>query len=228
MLSHLLEPQAKTGTLCVLAHCDDETIVCGGLLARLAANGGKVLAVALCGRDPKRREELQAACRCLGISCAAFDYRDASLTETLFPEIASEITGLIREGRPDLLITHDPEFDYNHDHLFLGRCVPFAAQKAGMSETGHRPKLLIAGEVHVPIPFPDFLVDVTAQMPAVQAAIACHASQLAAPHKKDYYSRLLAARGHWRGVQAGCGAAMAFRRLPLPVIGDLYGAPAAI
>ena len=228
MLSEFLKPGATIRTLCVLAHCDDETIVCGGLLARLAANGGKVLAVALCGRDPKRREELQAACRCLGISCAAFDYRDASLTETLFPEIASEITGLIREERPDLLITHDPEFDYNPDHLLLGRCVPYAAQKAGMSETGHRPKLLIAGEVNVPISFPDFLVDVTAQMPAVQAAIACHASQLAAAHKKDYYSRLLAARGHWRGVQAGCGAAMAFRRLPLPVIGDLYGAPAAI
>ena len=228
MLRQFLEPRAKTGTLCVLAHCDDETIVCGGLLARLAANGGKVLAVALCGRDPKRRKELKAASRCLGISCAAFDYQDATLTESLLPGIVSEITGLIREERPDLLITHDPEFDYNPDHLLLGRCVPYAAQKAGMSETGHRAKLIIAGEVNVPIPFPDFLVDVTEQASAVQAAIACHASQLAATHKKDYYSRFLEARGHWRGVQAGCGAAMAFRRLPLPVIGDLYGVPTAI
>jgi LmbE family N-acetylglucosaminyl deacetylase len=228
MLSELLKPGAKARTLCVLAHCDDETIVCGGLLARLAANGAQALVLTLCGRDAGRRTELEAACQCLGVRCATFDYEDAALADAAPSEVVGLVTGVIREEKPDLIITHDPEFDYNADHLFLGHCVVLAAQKAGMSEGGHRPRLLIAGEVHVPIPFPDYLVNVTAQMPAVRKAMASHASQLIASHKKDYYTRLLEARGRWRGVQGGCEMAMAFRRLALPPIGDLYGSPAAI
>ena len=214
--------------LAVVAHADDETILCGGLLARFAA-GGAATALVVCGADPRRRAEFDAACACLGVAGEALDHGDATLTDADAPALVATVAARIRAFKPDIVVTHDPQFDYNPDHLLLGRLVPLAAQKAGMaSPDGHRPKLVLAGEIHVAIPFPDMIVDISAQMPKMLAAMAAHESQLAAEHKKGYYSRMLEARCRWRGVQGGVDAAMVFRRLPLPVVGDLYARPQAV
>ena len=227
MLPDLFSSQS-TRVLAVVAHADDETILCGGLLARFADHGGAA-ALVVCGADTHRRAELEAACACLGVAGEALDHRDATLTDADAPALVATVAARIRASKPDIVVTHDPRFDYNPDHLLLGRLVPLAAQKAGMaSPDGHRPRLVLAGEIHVPIPFPDMIVDVSAQMPKMLAAMAAHESQLAADHKKGYYSRMLEARCRWRGVQGGVDAAMAFRRLPLPVIGDLYARPQAV
>ena len=228
MLAELLGRGDSLGVLCVVAHCDDETILCGGLLARAASQGARVRAVVMCGHDAARKVEFMAACDRLGITGSALDYRDGTLPDEQASAVAALLTEEIRANRPALLVTHDPEYDYNPDHLWLGRQVAHAAQKAGMSGAGHRPELVIAGEIHIPIPWPDYFVDVTTQMPTAIRALECHESQLAAAHKRGFYTRLLEARARWRGVQAGCDHAMAFRRLPLPVIGDLYGVPPAI
>ncbi|NQU45299.1 PIG-L family deacetylase [bacterium] len=228
MLDQILREPAQTVTLCVLAHCDDETIVCGGLLARLAEAGGRVFVQVLCGASSERRREFAQACGHLGVEYEALDYVDATLSEAQFPELVGVASETIRREKPDLIVTHDPEFDYNPDHRLLGRCVAHGAQKAGMHREGHRSGLIVSGEVHVPIPYPDYLVDVTAQMGKVMAAMQCHVSQLTEPHKRDFYNRLIETRGRWRGTQAGCESALAFRRLPLPVIGNLYGRPQAI
>ncbi|HEY3418093.1 MAG TPA: PIG-L deacetylase family protein [Armatimonadota bacterium] len=228
MLDSLLRDPGALRALCVAAHCDDETLVCGGLLARITAGGGSVRVLALCGNEAQRRDELTAACTVLGCWSLALDYTDNSLGEHLLYEVSANITEAIRDFQPHLLITHDPEYDYNPEHRFLANATVFAAQKAGMAASGWRPELLISGEVHTPLPFPDYLVDISAVLPTVLQALACHTSQLTEPHKRDYYTRLLDARARWRGVQAGCDAAMAFRRLPLPVIGDLYAEKPAI
>ena len=228
MLRRLLtDPSPRV--LAVVAHADDETILCGGLLARAAAAGGCATSLVVCGADAVRRAELEAACGFLRSAHETLGYADATLTDADAPALVQTIAKRIRALKPSLIVTHDPEFDYNRDHLLLGRVVSLAAQKAGMSTPdGHRPILVIAGEIHVPIPFPDYLVNVSDQMDQVLAAMAAHESQLAAGHKRGYYTRLLETRCRWRGVQGGVAAAMAFRRLSLPVIGDLYGEPQAI
>ncbi|MHB9022566.1 MAG: PIG-L deacetylase family protein [Armatimonadota bacterium] len=228
MLDHMLRHVSALRALCVVAHCDDETLVCGGLLARITTGGGISRVLALCGNDERRRTELSAACDVLGCRSLALDYTDNSLAEHLLFEVTANITAAIRDFQPHLVITHDPEYDYNPEHRFLANATIHAAQKAGMAEAGWRPELLISGEVHTPLPFPDYLVDITDFMPQALQALACHTSQLVEAHKRDYYTRLLDARARWRGVQAGCDAAMAFRRLPLPIIGDLYSEKPAI
>ncbi|MFP4379634.1 MAG: PIG-L deacetylase family protein [Candidatus Sumerlaeia bacterium] len=222
MLKTLLKGDRAPSTLCVMAHADDETIIAGGLLARIARLGARVKVVILCGRDQVRRTELAEACRILGAEHEILDYMDGTLTPQMEPEILKTVVARIRSDKPELVVTHDPEFDYNKDHLMLGEWVRFACQKAGMSDQGHRPDLVISGEVHIPIPFPDYIVDISEDMDRMLEALRAHKSQLEAGHKQGYYTRLLEQRCRWRGAQAGCDGAMAFRRLPLPVIGDLY------
>jgi LmbE family N-acetylglucosaminyl deacetylase len=228
VLSELLRDPGNLTVLCAVAHCDDETILCGGLLARVASQGGRAVAHVVCGLEAHRRVELMAACERLGAEAQVLEYQDGALTNASAPEIVDELVRTIRMVKPDLIVTHDPEFDYNADHLWLAERVVYASQKAGMNEAGHRPRLVLGGEIHTPLPFPDYLIDVGAQMPTVLEALACHESQLAATHKRGYYMRLVETRARWRGVQAGCEYALALRRLPLPVIGDLYAAPLAV
>jgi LmbE family N-acetylglucosaminyl deacetylase len=228
MLRQLLAEGHKARALALLAHCDDETILCGGLLARITARGGSAAVLVACGHDDERRAELREACRSLGTECRTLDYSDGALPPGTPPELVERMTALIREAQPELVITHEDTFDYNEEHRVVSRCAQLAAQKAGMSAQGHRPLLVIAGEVNVPIPFADYLVNVDAEMGVLESAMACHKSQLAAAHKSGYYMRMLHARARWRGVLAGCEFAMAFRRLALPVVGDVYHEPQAI
>lgn len=223
LLESLLQSAENSRCLAVLAHCDDEVVVCGGLLARLRDGGGSVRVVILCGRDGARRLELERACAVLDVEFIVLDYEDARLHEGLFPELVGLVVDHVRDFQPDLVVTHDPDFDYNPDHRLLARCVLHGSQKAGMNDRGHRPDLLISGEIHNALPFPDYLVDVSGQQSRVEEAMSCHTSQISAEYKKDFYHRLLHTRAAWRGAQAGCAYAMAFRRHALPVIGHLYG-----
>jgi LmbE family N-acetylglucosaminyl deacetylase len=222
MLHRLLLESPSPPILCVLAHADDESLVAGGLLARVVEAQGRAKVFVLCGRDSVRRDELAAACSVLGVDWECGDLMDAELTAADRSDVVKRLVALIRREEPAVVVTHDPDYDYNSDHLLLADWTRFACQKAGMSAAGHRPELLISGEVNIPIPFPDYLVDVSAQLPKTIEALERHRSQLEAAHKRGYYTRLLADRCRWRGAQAGCEAAMAFRRLALPVIGNVY------
>lgn len=226
MLKEFLEaPQGKR-VLMIAPHSDDETIQAGGLLSRLSRGGAECHALLVCGADEGRCQEMEEACAVLGISWEKRDYQDALLHEGHFPELVNLIRDLIRARKADLVIGPEPEYDYNPDHRLLGRATIQGAQKAGMG--GHRPGLVISGEAHVPQPYPDYLVNADEDMDRVMEALNCHLSQLNIPYKQDYYTRLLEARCAWRGVQGGCRYAFAFKRLALPIIGNLYENPAAL
>lgn len=124
--------------MCVLAHPDDETFGCGGIIAKYAAEGVAVhLVTATRGErgwmgDPAddpglpvlgqiREAELRAAAKTLGISDVRFlDYIDGELDRADATEAIGRIVGHLRRVRPHVVITFDPFGAYGHpDHIAL-------------------------------------------------------------------------------------------------------------
>ena len=135
--------------LAVFAHPDDEGFGCGGTLAELVAGGHRVTLVCATNGDvgeisdpalarPEnlwqvRQGELRTAMDVTGIEDVRFlNYRDSGMAGTedndhsssLFQAPAEKVVGqvsaIIREVRPDIVITHDPTGGYGHpDHVTI-------------------------------------------------------------------------------------------------------------
>jgi LmbE family N-acetylglucosaminyl deacetylase len=121
--------------LAVFAHPDDESLACGGTLARLADAGVRV--VLLCASrgeagsisDPAlvpdgdlgavRTRELHHAAAVLGVrDVLVMDHPDGDLRWDDVPELHAEIVGAIRNYRPDAVVTFDADGLYWHlDHV---------------------------------------------------------------------------------------------------------------
>jgi LmbE family N-acetylglucosaminyl deacetylase len=132
------------------AHPDDEALLTGGTMARLAAEGHRVvLVVATAGerglasatRDlgAVRTREVHASARVLGCARVEFlGYRDSGLdgrdgfARADVPEAAGRLAELLHEERADLLTTYDPTGGYGHpDHVQVHRVGALAAELAG-------------------------------------------------------------------------------------------------
>ena len=135
--------------LAVFAHPDDEGFGCGGTLAALVAGGHRVTLICATNgdvgeiSDPElatpetlasvRQGELRAAMDVTGIADVRFlNYRDSGMEgwddndhpSSLFqaPEekVVEQVVAVIREIRPDIVITHDPTGGYGHpDHVTI-------------------------------------------------------------------------------------------------------------
>jgi N-acetyl-1-D-myo-inositol-2-amino-2-deoxy-alpha-D-glucopyranoside deacetylase len=120
--------------LAVFAHPDDESLACGGLLARCAQGGAKVSLVCATrgGRGrvdstPEEREQLRQvrtaelleAARVLGIGDVLFlEYHDGFLPWAERAEIEADIAAIVRRLRPDVVITFGEDGLYWHpDHV---------------------------------------------------------------------------------------------------------------
>jgi LmbE family N-acetylglucosaminyl deacetylase len=119
--------------LAVFAHPDDESLACGGTLARLADLGVRVvLFSATLGerggpagpvRDDTlgraRIEELRAAARALGISdVIVMDHPDGELRWERVPDLHAEIVAAVRRFQPSAIITFGADGLYWHpDHI---------------------------------------------------------------------------------------------------------------
>jgi mycothiol S-conjugate amidase len=144
----------------VFAHPDDESFGPGATLARYAAEGVDVHILILTDGavgsvDPNaaadiedlvavRTRELEQAVDVLGASLHTFHYRDSGMAGTeanLHPdsllqadreEVTSRVVRLIRELRPQVVVTHDPSGGYGHpDHIRTNEIVTRAFQIAG-------------------------------------------------------------------------------------------------
>jgi LmbE family N-acetylglucosaminyl deacetylase len=127
--------------LVILAHPDDPEFFCGATLAKWAAAGHRIIYCLLtCGdkgtqdRSIKpgdlcalRQSEQRAAAAVLGVECVDFlGYPDGYLVPDL--DLRKAITRVIRQERPDILVTCDPltlyssETRLNHpDHRAAGQ-----------------------------------------------------------------------------------------------------------
>ena len=135
--------------LAVFAHPDDESIACGGTLARLSDAGARV--VLLCASRGERGMlsdsalvddgnlgrvrtlELHEAARVLGIAdVLVFDYPDGNLRWADVPELQADIVSTLRRFKPDAVITFDEDGLYWHlDHIGVHERTSTAVQSLG-------------------------------------------------------------------------------------------------
>ncbi len=119
--------------LAVFAHPDDESLACGGTLARLADCGATVVVMSASHgerggptgpvRDDalgrKRAVELQNAVRVLGVSrLIVWDHPDGDMRWSHVTEFHADLVLFMRRHRPDAVITFDEDGLYWHlDHV---------------------------------------------------------------------------------------------------------------
>jgi LmbE family N-acetylglucosaminyl deacetylase len=151
---------AQRRLLAVLAHPDDESYGLGGTLARYAAAGVDVhVAIATDGAAGSvdgrwqgdrsrlveaRDEELCLACEILGVTMHRLGYRDSGYVgdpSNLRPdafihadeqEAIGRVVRLIRDIRPQVVVTHDETGGYFHpDHIMCYHITTAAFHAAG-------------------------------------------------------------------------------------------------
>ena len=222
--------------LAVLAHPDDEAFRCGGTLALLARRGVRVRLLTAtrggagsCGKPPLctpdelpalREQELRCACAALGIELPRLlDYRDGALAGVDEEEAVGQVLAMIRELRPQVLLTWPPDGLSGHpDHAAVSRWTARAFHGAAALAPD-----VPAALYHLAVPrsvaqalglahlhaIPDedvtLAVDVTDVWRQKIAAIRCHRTQLSAspilkaPAERQ---RLFLGREHFRRAEA--------------------------
>jgi LmbE family N-acetylglucosaminyl deacetylase len=137
--------------LAIFAHPDDESLACGGTLARATDAGASV--VLLCATRGERgsisdaalvpdgdlgsvrTRELREAAAVLGVSdIAIYDHPDGDLRWADVPELHDEIVAAINRWRPDAVVTFDEDGLYWHlDHVGVHERTLSAVQSLGPS-----------------------------------------------------------------------------------------------
>jgi LmbE family N-acetylglucosaminyl deacetylase len=135
--------------MCILAHPDDESLGAGGTLAKYAAEGVETyLVTATRGQrgwkgtaqdDPGpdalgeiRTAELAAAVQVLGIRRSwLLDHMDGVLERVDLEAITAQIAHVVREVRPQVVVTFGPDGIYGHpDHIAISQFASAAVHRA--------------------------------------------------------------------------------------------------
>ena len=155
----LLDDGLPSGGRCrllgVFAHPDDETFCAGGTFARYAEQGAEIMVVSATRgqagqiRDATagtrrtiaavREAELRLACERLGVTkVRCLNHVDGTLADAEFPALVDEVAEVIREFRPDVVITFASDGGYGHpDHVTISAATTAACQRA--ADPRHRP-----------------------------------------------------------------------------------------
>ncbi|KUO95001.1 PIG-L family deacetylase [Ferroacidibacillus organovorans] len=132
--------------IAVLAHPDDETFICGGILARYAAHGADVTLVCATLGEMGRRmgippvgdresiglireRELEEAANALNLSrIRLLGYRDKTLEIISRDKLVSELVAFFEEIKPTVVLTFHPERGGHPDHCAIGEAATIAAK----------------------------------------------------------------------------------------------------
>ncbi|HEY1599956.1 MAG TPA: PIG-L family deacetylase [Pirellulales bacterium] len=130
-LSHnaAIADDAPLNIICFGAHPDDCELQVGGVAAMWAAKGHRVKFVSVTNGDighwreaggplaQRRKAEVGAVAKALGITSEVLDIHDGELLPTL--DNRRTIARLIREWNADIVMSHRPN-DYHPDHRYTG------------------------------------------------------------------------------------------------------------
>ena len=219
--------------LVVMAHPDDIEFTCGGTVASLADDGWDVTFCLVTSgdkgsKDPDlspadlaalREAEQEAAAVELGARrCIFLRWPDGFVEDG--PELRGALVRVLREVRPELLITWDGYRGFNHrDHRTVGIAAldavfPLArnpntyAEQVSAGLEPHRVNtVLLAGARE-----PDYWVDVSAQLERRIDALFHHATQVQAV-KREEMAKRMAERQRRAAAEGRVPWAEAFRRL---------------
>ena len=199
------ESVKATSVLVVAPHYDDEVLGCGGLLRQLANDGAAVRILFLSdsrgGEElveeadvyrARRREEAEGAVQVLG----AVGFDDVGLPDGGLEHHLEEIGAAVRVSllslRPDLLLVPSPlEVTADHRSAFAAVADLLAGVRPG-SELAPVVDGLVVLLYEVNHPgYPDLLVDVTAEVGAIEEAMGHYVSQ---QERHDYLGVALALR----------------------------------
>ncbi|MFH1359158.1 MAG: PIG-L deacetylase family protein [archaeon] len=211
--------QFPTTLVGVFAHEDDEVIGAGGTLCKNARLGGKSHVVCFGGVDKKRVDELERACKTLGISYELLGHNQEHYTEIPYGETVNVVRDIIIQHKPEFVITHRADGDYHRDHGVVSSIAMDACQKAQNPSNLCRIKGLLYTETHSLHSVMHVLVDISEDYEKALEALGEHESQV--DKLVGYYTQLYDKRTALRGLQAGCERAEAFVFDPLPIIGSL-------
>lgn len=219
--------------LIVVAHPDDVEAHCGGTVLRLTEGGCRVTLVVCTSGDKgtadrsltpdrlaaMREAEQLVASRILGIATTHFlRLPDGEIADALpTRELRGRIVRIVRETRPDVVITHDPEHPWppyraHRDHRAAGRATldalypdardhlfyPKQITEEGLAPHRTPAAWLIMSEI------PDWIVDIGAVFERKIAARLAHTSQYTdAAELESAYRRRAATIGALAGVELG-------------------------
>jgi LmbE family N-acetylglucosaminyl deacetylase len=187
--------------LVFVPHPDDETLACGGTLARLAplcpvkvvlvtdGSGGGDLPQ---GTGVVRQAEFVRALTRLGISDSLqLNQPDGAFTPT--PDLKLKIQQLLADYQPDWVILPSP-LDYHRDHVRIAAFLePLCRRAASVDQ-------LLFYEVWAPVPA-THVVDITDQVATKRLALAEHATAMVCGD----YERAVDGLNNYRGLYLGKG-----------------------
>ena len=177
------------------AHPDDADLKAGGTASKWRRLGWEVKLVSVTdggaghqtqrGADlaQRRRAEAQAAGAVIGAAYEVLEHPDGALLPTL--EARWKLIRLIRNFRPDLILTHRPN-DYHPDHRYTSTLVQDAAYMvtvpAVCPDAQHLERdpviLYFSDDFRKPAPFtPDVVVDIGNELSRMMEMLHCHVSQ---------------------------------------------------
>jgi LmbE family N-acetylglucosaminyl deacetylase len=220
--------------LTVLAHPDDAETMAGGTLLTWARRGDRITLCLITDGDKgtadpndtreavvaRRTVEQERAAARLGADVIRLGYADGELQPTI--ALRRDIVRVIREVRPDLVLTNDPTTWFRHgtyinhpDHRIAGHaCVealyPAVKKASYFPELGLEPH--VVAEVWLGLTdHPDTYVDITEVLADKIDLICEHTSQFPREPTEKAFTRMARETGAVRGT----GAAEAFRTLRL-------------
>lgn len=209
-------------------HFDDESISCGGAIARCVAEGGRAVVAFMtrgdtgnitpgCEMTPEqgerlRKDEANKALAILGVNAVEYvDETDGFMRWT--EQTVRKVAAVIRKTRPDIIyVPH--EADAHNDHIATYRIVHDAIPRAAWSAFPELGEPWFTPEIRcyegwTPIQKPNLYIDISAYVDIKRAAISVYESQNA----KDTYAEAALGLNRYRGITGfGCPYAEAYIR----------------
>ncbi|HEV7129809.1 MAG TPA: PIG-L deacetylase family protein [Ktedonobacterales bacterium] len=225
-------PDTRPRVMVIMAHPDDAEFTSGGTVARFAASGYRVQYVLATSGDKgsadhdadpaqlarTRQAEQREAARVLDVAEVTFlGHKDGEVEVSL--ALRAELALVIRQGRPDVVLTFDPwqRYQIHPDHRAVGQTALDAvvaardhlyfAEQLGEGLTEHRAHNIyfFASDQ------PNYYVDISSTLDQKIAALQCHRSQLG----DRPIAEMMRARAATVGQEVGLAAAEAFHYLPM-------------